>query len=125
MASITSFSAESTLQNRVKRGLRNNDRSTSQIILLGEGLDGLNLYVKKKNSDFPKWEGPLIAIPDLPGRWRANLLCKASASEAGVDAQAGEREADPADVPVTVTAGTTPTAPVATADSAVQIGTAP
>ena len=125
MASITSFSPESTLQNRVKRGLRNNDGSVSQIIVLGDGLDGLNLYVKKKNSDTPRWEGPLIAIPNLPGRWRANLLCKASASDTGVDARAGEGEGDPEDVPVTVTAGTTPTAPAATANSSVQIGTTP
>ena len=125
MASITSFSPESPLQNRVKRGLRNNDGSVSQIILLGDGLDGLNLYVKKKNGDFPKWEGPLIAIPNLPGRWRANLICKTSASDIEVDAQLGEGVGDPADVPVTVTAGTTPTAPAATADSAVQIGTTP
>lgn len=121
MARIDEFNPVENAPGSSKPGLKRHLGSKSQVIIKGDALDGLTLYVMFRGNTTPAWQGAL-AKDIVNNHWYTDLQRGSSSTEEDNGADVGVGEGGPEDVPITVSAGTSVTAPVATKDVTVTVG---
>src|SRR5262245_49434314 len=105
MAEINELHCVDIIPGSAKYGLKRGRNTTSAVIVNGDLLDNLTLFVKYKNGRGPTWQGALTSTLTA-GSWKATLTCTVSNSPEDLGEQVGDGDGEPEDVPVTVSAGT-------------------